>query len=137
MARPRKPLWMLRANGNYRPGKHGHRAGEMALGGGDMPPPPDFIADNPVALAEWRRLTEDPAYSPTLAPVFWFLLVEYVALTAEMLTNPEMTVAARRHRLKLAGELLLTPASRATHPLPAPASTGPNEFDDCDVKGPK
>ena len=133
MARPRTPTWKLKASGNYRPSKHGSRAGELGLGGGGMPPPPDFLAANPTALAEWRRLVDDPVYSAVLSPIFMPLVVEYCMETSEMMTDPAMSTAARRHRLRLSAELLLTPASRANHPLPAPARETENAFDDCDV----
>ena len=130
MAKPRKPISILKATGSYRPCRHGSRQDEMSLSCGSIGEPPDFLAANPAALKEWNRLVLDPVYRAVLAPIFLPLVAEYCMETAALMANPnEMSTAERRHRLRLASELLLTPASRAAHPLPEPASAGKNEFD--------
>ena len=134
MARNRKPVWKHKKDGTYQKCRHGGRSDDLSLSNGEMPPPPSIITENPARLREWNRLVKDPQYSPVLSPLFMGLVVEYVCLTADFMGDPHgMSIALCRHRLKLAGQLLLTPTAQANFPIPPPPRRGKNEFDDVDL----
>lgn len=117
MARPRKPVSILKLQGTAQRCRTEPRKHELALSG-DIPTPPEWLTGK--GLDEWHRLLQIADYRPVIKGADQTALAAYCKLAAKLANGEDFKSTEWQAFITLTGRFGLTPADRCKIKVEAP-----------------